>query len=68
MDWVLIITLALTGAPAGGKFATIQTVEFSSEQACESAKEAYLATNKNEDDLKATAVCVSKGLVISKIR
>lgn len=66
MDWVLIITLALTGTLDGGKYATIETVEFSSSESCEAAKSVYLAENKNRDGVIFSAVCVSRATVITR--
>ncbi len=59
MEWLLIITLAVTSS-AGGGHATIETIPFQSEQSCEEAKEKYLEANKNIEGLNATAICISQ--------
>lgn len=58
MEWLLVITLAITSSPGG--HAAIETISFQSEQSCEEAKEKYLEANKNSDGLNVTALCVSQ--------
>ena len=59
MDWILIITLVISG----GNDAAIQSLEFASIDACETAKETYLAANQS-DKFYVSGVCVSKQTVI----
>ena len=68
MDWVLIITLILSGASSGGNYASVHTIDFLSEDACDTAKELYIAENPSHGEVTVTAVCVSKATVIRRQR
>lgn len=66
MDWILIITLVLGANSAGGKYAAIESLEFTSADACEVAKETYLKANQAGEGMYVSAVCVSEKTVITR--